>query len=196
MRALGIVYWTMNTFFPTLQLFFASGRSCTIHVCGLPGAVVGLDPGLRFRLTDTSREEDGRFFKTTLSERFTQSNTAITIKEAAVAQRLSIAVHPVLLEDGSQASTITHELHTVVGLRLEGMNQVGYVWSRTKYPVNTIGSRTWGDTRLAGLRDDVPVPSFGSPQQSLKAGGEMEVVTMDSMIGKTTRTDSVADECS
>jgi hypothetical protein len=185
----------MNTFFPTIQLFFASGRSCTIG-SRLPDAVVGLDPGLRFQLTDCSHEEDGRFFKTMRPDKFAQSSATITIKEATIAQRISITVCPVARDKELRSSTIVQELHTVVGLRLEGMDRMGYIWSRTEPSSDTAMRRTWGDVQLAGLRDDVPVPLIASPQRFLKPGGEMIVVTKDSMISATTRTDSVVGDCS
>lgn len=185
----------MNTFFPTIQLFFASGRSCTIG-SRLPGAVVGLDPGLRFRLTDCSREEDGQFFKTMLPDKFAQLSAAITVKEVAVAQRTSIAVRPVARDRELRLSTIVQELHTVVGLRLEGMEEMGYIWSRTEPSSDTAGRRTWSDVQLAGLRDDVPVPLIASPQRFLRPGGEMTVVKKQSMISATRRTDSVVGDCS
>jgi hypothetical protein len=185
----------MNTFFPTIQLFFASGRSCTIGSL-LADAVVGLDPGLRFRLTDCSREEDGRFSKTSLPDKFAQPSAAITIKEAVVAQRTSITVLPVSRDQKLRSSTIVQELHTVVGLRLEGIDAMGYIWSRTEPYSDTATRRTWGDVQLAGLRDDVPAPLFVSPQRFLRPGGEMTVVNKESMIGKTTRKDSVVGDCS
>jgi hypothetical protein len=186
----------MNTFFPTIQLFFASGRSCTIGSL-LADAVVGLDPGLRFRLTDCSREEDGRFSKTSLPDKFAQPSAAITIKEAVVAQRTSIAVLPVSRDNKElRSSTIVQELHIVVGLRLEGMNTMGYIWSRTEPHSDIATRRTWGDVQLAGLRDDVPAPLIASPQRFLRPGGEMRVVNKESMIGTATRKDSVVGDCS
>jgi hypothetical protein len=185
----------MNTFFPTIQLFFASGRSCTIGSL-LADAVVGLDPGLRFRLTDCSREEDGRFSKTSLPDKFAQPSAAITIKEAVVAQRTSIAVLPVSRDKELRSSTIVQELHTVIGLRLEGMDTMGYIWSRTEPHSDTAMRRTWGDVQLAGLRDDVPAPLVASPQGFLRPGGETTVVSKESMIGTATRKDSVFGDCS
>ncbi|KAF1840392.1 uncharacterized protein K460DRAFT_389935 [Cucurbitaria berberidis CBS 394.84] len=182
-----IIYWTMNTFFPTLQLFFESGLSCTIDGTRLPGATVGLDPRLRFRLTDCTHEEDGCIIRSTLPEKFASSGTGLVIREACIAQRTSIVVKLVESEDRTISSpspplaTIAQESHTVVGLRLEGMSKMAYIWAKAKSPSGSKG-KTWGDVRIAGLRKDVPAPLLGYPEGTMKPGSQATVVVKESMI--------------
>ena len=155
----------MNTFFPTLQLFFESGLSCTIAASRMANVTVGLDPKLRFRLTDCSHEEDGQIIKTTLSEKFARAGTGIMVREAVIAQRTSIAVAPIGMNTTStssplahpHAASITHQVHTVVGLRLDGMSSMAYIWAKCSTP-NSNQHTSWDAVRIAGLRDDVPCP--------------------------------------
>jgi hypothetical protein len=175
----------MNTFFPTLQLFFQSGRSCTIEGARLSDAEVGLDPMLRFRLTDLTHEEDGRLIRTTLPEKFVGSTPSVAILDATVAWRTSIVVKQDTPKGTSNRPStgpnafIIEEQHMVVGLRLQGMKHMAYVW--TQAPTAS-GHKTWGNMRIAGLRDDVPTPSFGFPRDYTKLGGEVMVVQKESMI--------------
>lgn len=182
-----IIYWNLNTFFSTLQLFFESGLSCTIDGGQLPDTIVGLDPQLRFRLTDCTHEEQGRLTKSIIPEKFARSGTSMRILEATVAQRISVAVRSRasrnrLSELDTQDLSIMHEIHMVVGLRLSGMNDMGYVWAKTEMPSTQGGGRQWGDVRLAGLRSDIPAPSFGLPADLPKPGVELMVVDKGSMI--------------
>lgn len=178
----------MNTFFPTLQLFFASGRSCTVDGGQVSGARIGLDPPLRFRLTDITHEEDGRLIKSTLPEKLTGPSPAISILEATIARRTSTAVKHKAVDAArvpsptSPGSSIVREDHVVVGLRLKGMKDMAYIWARTATLAASAGCKTWGDARLAGLRDDVPVPFFGFPEKRVKRGGEVTIVESTSMI--------------
>lgn len=182
-----IIYWNMNTFFPTLQLFFESGLSCTIDGGGLPGAIVGMDQNLRFRLTDCMHEVQGRFSKSIVPEKFAHSSASTRILEATFAQRTSVATKPRassgrLSTLESQQLNIVQEAHTVVGLRLSGMTDMGYVWTRTEVPSTHGGERQWGDVRLAGLRNDIPAPFLGLPAEWTKPGKELMVVEKGSMI--------------
>ena len=185
--ALEIVYWTMNTFFPALQLFFESGLSCTIDGARLPDATLGLDPKLRFRLTDCTHEEDGRIFKTTLPDKFASSGTGLVIREACIAQRTSIAVKLAGPHNRTHSlpsvnlATIAYEVHTVVGLRLEGMKKMAYVWTKARTPTGS-KDRTWGDVRIASPREDIPTPLLDYPVRTLKPGGQATVVIKHSMI--------------
>lgn len=178
----------MNTFFPTLQLFFTSGRSCTIDGGQLSGARIGLDPPLRFRLTDITHEEDGRLVKSTLPEKLAGPSPTISILEATVARRTSTAVKRRAMDAAhalsptSCGSSIVPEEHIVIGLRLKGMKDMAYVWARTPTLTASGGRKAWGDARLAGLRDDVPVPFFGFPEKRIKRGGETTIVESTSMI--------------
>jgi hypothetical protein len=158
----------MNTFFSTLQLFFDSGRSCTIDGNCVPHTVIGLDPALRFRLTDCTHEEDGRILRSLRPDKFAHTAHGIRIREATIAQRTSV----VMRSEGSGSNgalpplgggvTLTQEVHTVVGLKLDGMNKMAYVWARSVD--SSIGeNRKWGDVRPTGLRDDVPAPYLGFP---------------------------------
>ncbi|KAJ4400553.1 hypothetical protein N0V91_008595 [Didymella pomorum] len=182
-----IIYWSLNAFFPTLQLFFDSGLSYTIDCGRLPGAVVGLDPQLLFRMTDCTHEEEGRITKSVIPEKFARSGASIKILEAAIAQRTSVATRPraprgrLSMADG-QDLDLVQEIHTVVGLRLNGMIEMGYVWAKTEVPSAQIGGRQWGDMRLAGLRDNVQALFLGLPSGLPKPGGELMVVDMGSMI--------------
>ncbi|KAF2626838.1 hypothetical protein BU25DRAFT_411365 [Macroventuria anomochaeta] len=181
------MYWNLNTFFPTLQLFFESGLSCTIDGGQLSGALIGLDSRLRFRLTDCTHEEQGRVTKGMLPEKFARSGADIRILEATVAQRTSIAMKPTaptcqLLTPKAQGLDIVHEVHTVIGLRLSGMNEMGYVWARAEMLSRMAEGRIWGDVRLAGLRNDVPAPFLGLAADFPKPGGELRVVEKGSMI--------------
>ncbi|KAF9699338.1 hypothetical protein EKO04_002337 [Ascochyta lentis] len=182
-----IVYWVLNTFFPTLQLFFESGLSCTIDGGQLPGAIVGLDPKLRFRLTDSTHEEEGRVTRGMLPKKFAHPGASIRILEATVAQRTSIAMKPIisasLLHSSKALSTaIVREIHTVIGLRLNGMDEMSYVWAKVEAPTRMAGNRQWGDVRLAGLKTDIPVPSLGLTAEITKPEGELTVVEKGSMI--------------
>jgi hypothetical protein len=193
-----INHWTMNTFFPTLQLFFDSGLSCTIDGEMISSdAVVGLDNSLRFRLTDINYEEDGQLFKTILPEKFVGPNPSIQIIDAHIARRKSIAVKQLpfkLPHKGPPVfvkpyASMVQEEHVVVGLRLQGMKEMGYIWARVPVPHCGIkmGDRMWGDVRVAGLRDlddddGAPVPFLGFPQEVTDPGGQTEVVEKQSMI--------------
>ena len=185
MKCLEIVHWTLNTFFPTLQLFFKSRRSCTLEGAQRSGAVVGLDPTLRFRLTDLTHEEDGRLVRTMLPEKLVGTSPSIAVLDASAACRTSIGVEQNLAEETQSLSpapptaSIVEEQHMVVGLRLEGMKHMAYVWTRVP---TASGHRTWGDMRIAGVRDDIPVPFLGFPQRRMKLGGEVVVVRKESMI--------------
>jgi hypothetical protein len=170
----------MNTFFSTLQLFFDSGRSCTIDGNCVPHTVIGLDPALRFRLTDCTHEEDGRILRSLRPDKFAHTAHGIRIREATIAQRTSV----VMRSEGSGSNgalpplgggvTLTQEVHTVVGLKLDGMNKMAYVWARSVD--SSIGeNRKWGDVRPTGLRDDVPAPYLGFPMHLIKPGGEVAV---------------------
>lgn len=186
-RRPGITYWNLNTFFPTLQLFFESGLSCTIDGGQLQGTVVGLDSKLRFRLTDCTHAEQGLVTKGMLPEKFARSGANIRILEVTVAQRTSIAVKSSGSTDQSLMATvqglvIVHEVHTVIGLRLSGMKEMGYVWAKAEMTSRMAEGRIWGDVRLAGLRDDVPAPFLGLAADFPKPGGELEVMEKGSMI--------------
>lgn len=178
----------MNTFFPTLQLFFESGLSCTIDGGQLPDAIVGLDPLLRFRLTDCTYEEEGRMTKTIRPEKYSRSIPGILIKEAVIAQRTSKVMRSLKSEGNIQSSppsivTLAQEVHTVVGLRLEGMSKMAYIWATARIPT-VRGDKIWGDVRIAGLRDDVPSPLSTFPMQAVKAGGEVALVAKESLISR------------
>ncbi|KAF3051980.1 hypothetical protein E8E11_010135 [Didymella keratinophila] len=81
----------------------------------------------------------------------------------------------------SQDLDLVQETHTVVGLRLSGMAEMGYVWAKTEVSSAQAGGRQWGDMRLAGLRDDIPAPFLGLPSGLPKLGALM-VVDKGSMI--------------
>jgi hypothetical protein len=180
------VYWTLNTFFPTLQLFFESGLSCTLDGGRLPNAVIGLDPQLRFRLTHCTYEEDGRITKTVRPDKFVRLSGGIAIKEAIVAQRTSIALARVeqagkLPSSRNPASKILQEKHIVVGLRLEGMSRMSYIWAKVQSPSGQ-DEKIWGDVRIAGLRKDIPRPCLGFPLSVIKPGSQVQLVTKSSLM--------------
>ncbi|KAF1912651.1 hypothetical protein BDU57DRAFT_583119 [Ampelomyces quisqualis] len=181
-----IVYWNMNTFFPSLQLFFESGLSCTISAGRRSDSIVCLDPILRFRLTDCTHEEDGGLVKTLRPDKFARSVVGITIKEATIANRISIAVKS-RAQPGDAPSThrgeaiIGQEEHTVVGLRLEGMAEMAYVYGRVKDSFLD-QHRLWVDVRPTGLREDVPLPSLVSSQLKAESGARIPIVLKESQI--------------
>lgn len=181
----------MNTFFPTLQLFFESGNSCTIDGGQLPDAKIGLDPGLRFKLTDCTHEEDGVVTNSILPRRYPNSGTGLVIKEVTVAQRISIALKPLHTQDAEPLTQshrprnkIVTEIHTVVGIRLRGMEKMAYVWAKATGPP---AARVWGDVRIAGLRNDVSMPNICYPEPNAKPGTQNTVVVKESLI-KDSRT--------
>jgi hypothetical protein len=181
----------MNTFFPTLQLFFESGLSCTLDSSGLPEPIVGLDPPLRFRLTDCTYEENGCIFKTTRPEKFVGPGTGICIEEAIIAQRTSVIVEtreahieqpsPQLAEARARLS---QDVHTVIGLRLRGMSTMSFVWAKAR-STSVVGGRAWGNVKIAGLREDTPAPILGLPLWTIKPGGEVAVLSRKSQIRET-----------
>ncbi|KAF1937842.1 hypothetical protein EJ02DRAFT_426277 [Clathrospora elynae] len=180
-----IVYWTMNTFFPSIQIFFESGRSVTIDGSRLPDATIGLDSSLRFKLTDCTHEEDGRVVHSILPEKYPSSGTGLTVREAVIAQRTSIALKSVQstshLSRPTTTTTIETEIHTVVGLRLKGMTKMAYIWAKVETP-SWGENKTWGDVRIAGLRYDMPIPSTCLPDRPTKPGSQTTVVIKDSLI--------------
>ncbi|KAF2728922.1 hypothetical protein EJ04DRAFT_448355 [Polyplosphaeria fusca] len=184
-----VVYWTMNTFFPALQLFFKSGRSCTIDGGRLRDASVGLDPHLRFRLTDLTHEENGVVEHTVLPEKFRGPAPGIRIVAAEVAQRISIRVQPVMptyigcWTSLRPKAEILREMHQVVGLKLEGMQEMAYIWAKTD-PSHHMAERLWGDVEVCGLRADIPRPLVTEPHHDAKSGARVEVVRKKSMIEK------------
>jgi hypothetical protein len=173
----------MNTFFPAIQLFFASGLSCWIEGSQLPDAFVGLDPALRYRLTDLTHEEGGSLTNTILPKRSAATASSIRILEATVACRKSIAVKAThQVSSARQVTTIAQEQHIVVGLRLEGMTSIGYVWARLPRATVGVAGRMWGHVRIAGLRDDIPLPFLRFPQTGVKPGAEARVVLKESLV--------------
>ncbi|KAF5849572.1 hypothetical protein GGP41_004995 [Bipolaris sorokiniana] len=181
-----IIYWTMNTFFPTIQFFFESGRSCTIDGGQLPDARIGLDPALQFKLTECAHEEDGHITNSLLPTTYPGPGTGMTIKEVVIAQRTSIALQPIQPEDAKRwteqdrpHTRIAMETHTVVGIRLRGMDRLAYIWAKVKI-IPAI--RVWSDVRIAGLRNDVPVPNVWQPERPIKPGAEKTVVVKNSLI--------------
>ncbi|KAF1959360.1 hypothetical protein CC80DRAFT_406959 [Byssothecium circinans] len=186
-----VVYWTMNTFFPVIQLFFESGLTCCIEGGDLSGAVIGMDNKLRSRLTDLSHEENGQLIKTTLPEKFAGKQPAIRIVEIQVARRTSVAVKQLVprtrLGEAKPKATIVQEDHAVVGLRIEGMEEMGYIWARVPHDCVSLGEKTWGNVRVAGLaepEDDVIVPFLGYPKKAMYPGGHIEVVGKKSLIAE------------
>jgi hypothetical protein len=184
-----IVYWTLNTFFPTLQLFFESGLSCTIEGAPIPDVYVGLDAHLRFRLTDLTYEEDGRVIKSIRPSKFANIDTGIAIKEASIATRTSIAVQPVNKQDkvhskqrSKTVAIIKNEDHVVVGLKLQGMDTMGYVWAKASSSVKA-QPVTWADVRIAGLREDVPSPALAFPLNHIKPGDQVLMTNKKSIVG-------------
>lgn len=116
---------------------------------------------------------------------------SIRIMEATIAERTSIAVQSVTTpQNGRPASRpssrpsaeLQTERHIVIGLRLEGMQKMGYVWAKVDYPSPRTNNRMWHDVSITGLRDDVPVPFIGFPHKNSTMGSRVGVVRKDSMI--------------
>jgi hypothetical protein len=189
---LEITHWTLGTFFPTLQLFFESGLSCTFEGGFRQSATVGLDPSLRFRLTDLTHEENGYVSSSTLPQKANGPVKSIRILEAAIAERTSVAVQPLAVDapkdrpPSRPRAFVGTETHIVVGLRLEGMQKMGYVWAKVDHPPARNGT-TWQDVSVVGLRDDVPAPFFCYPQKRARMGSTVGVVQQESMIRSAKR---------
>ncbi|KAF2869552.1 hypothetical protein BDV95DRAFT_498177 [Massariosphaeria phaeospora] len=189
-----IVHWTLNTFFPTLHLFFESGLSCTIEGGKLRNAKIGLDYDLRFRLENSTHEEEGVLVKSLCAEKFASHAASIGILEAVIARRISVEVTPCsgpevnhLLIPAGTRSFIEEDEHLVVGLRLQGMKKLAYVWAKADLSCARNPSEVWGDVRIAGLRDDIPMPFLGFPRDPIKPGGNALVVTKKSLISAKAR---------
>jgi hypothetical protein len=179
----------MNTFFPTLQLFFESGLSCNLDSSGIPESIMGLDPSLRFRLTDCTYEENGCMFKTTRPEKFVRPGTGLCIEKAVIARRTSVVVRSreACKEQSSSqlaGAILGQEVHTVIGLRLQGMSTMAFVWAKAKHPSN-FGGRIRGDVKIAGLREDAPAPILGLPVQAVRPGSEIAIFSKKSQIRDT-----------
>lgn len=173
----------MNTFFSAIQLFFESGYSCTIDCDPTQNVKIGLDPALRFRMTDCTHEEDGCVTTSILPPKFKKFATGLAIEEAQMVQRTSIALKtlhlgdvPLVLPPGFCTSGIVNEKHTVFGLKLKGLEKMAYVWARAE---GRHGQWTWVNVRIHGLRNDVPLP----PESKTKPGAQVTVVVKDSLIG-------------
>ncbi|CAE7000811.1 hypothetical protein CFE70_001066 [Pyrenophora teres f. teres 0-1] len=191
-----ITHWTMNTFFPSLQLFFESGYSCTITIAysSTPSSVatttakIGVDPALKFKLTDCTHEENGRVTNSILPPKHANSGMyGLVIEDACVAQRTSVALETGLAPGAAvqQAKTrIVTERHTVFGLKLKGVESIAYVWAKAECHE---GGCTWVDVSIGGLRNDVPLPFACFPDKDAKPGASTTVVVMESLIGKAGR---------
>ncbi|KAF2847840.1 hypothetical protein T440DRAFT_500821 [Plenodomus tracheiphilus IPT5] len=182
-----IVYWTTNTFFPSLQLFFQSGLSCTIDAVCIPDATTGLDEDLRFRLTDLTHEENGRIIKTRRSAKSAHTAGSLVIREAVIARRTSTAIQfyppddkPLVPSSATNKASakIINEQHIVVGLRIEGMSKMAYVWARVGDLSKGRGT-TWVGVGISKLRYDVPIPFRGDPRPDMKPGSEATVFLKD-----------------
>lgn len=176
----------MNTFFPCLHLFFENGLSVQIDGSQLPDAVLGLDPELRSRLTDVTHEEEGSLMNTIIPQKLKVPSIRILV--ATVACRRSIAVketHQIL--SARPVTTIVGEDHAVVGLQLEGMKSIAYIWARLPSTVVPVAGRMWGNVRIGGIRDDIPIPFVGFPEANVKPGQKSAVVLKDSMVAPKLR---------
>lgn len=164
-------------------------------------AHVGLDEALRFRLQDCSHEEDGRVVKTTLPERFARAGAELMVQEAVIARRTSMAVAVAselsecprdsavatpLGVPSSGSAALRSESHVVLGIRIEGMSSMGYVWARIGAQRQSRRQRrhaaAWTGVQLSGLRNDVPVPFLGDPGHALKPGTSEMIVCKQSLI--------------
>lgn len=181
----------MNAFFPTLHLFFESGRSCIIssEPClseqkACPNIRVGLDPELKFRLTDCSHQEDGQAIMGTAPAKFSEFQNGLYVQEVAVARRTSVSTLPMQVRSSTHlpspslpASRIVENEHVVVGLRLKGMSELGYVWAKSE-----VSQVTWIGVQIGDVRTDVPAPALGLPASLMKPGGQMTIFVEESMI--------------
>lgn len=79
-------------------------------------------------------------------------------------------------------TTIAQEQHIAVGLRLEGMTSMGYVWAKLPRATVGVAGRMWGHVRIAGMKDDVPIPFVRFPQTAIKPAAEATVVVKKSMV--------------
>lgn len=170
-----------------MQLYFESGRSCTISCSRASSETIGLDNTLRSRLTDLTYDENGVTTTSIIPLKFAHL-APIEILETTVAVRTSVTVRPrpttVQLDTRAVdiGSNIVHESHSVVGLKLKGMKEIGFVWAIMKSSSGVGQYKTWKPVELASIRDDVPHPFQGWPGQEGKMGSRTNVVVKQSMI--------------
>jgi hypothetical protein len=148
-----------------------------------------MDNALRTRLTDISHEQNGRVYKSIIpatpsrkgrSSVKCNAEPGIRILESTMARRTSVAVKQFVLH-GVPSATIVHEEHFVVGLKLEGMSAMGFVWARVDRHEAGVGieRRTWGDVRVAGLMDvgeNAALPYVKGEREGIGMGGVVTVV--------------------
>lgn len=67
----------------------------------------------------------------------------------------------------------------MVGMRLSGMDRMAYIWSRAR---TLSAARVWGNVRIAGLQNDVPIPNVWSPEHGSEPGAQSTVVFKGSLI--------------
>lgn len=116
--------------------------------------------------------------------------------EAIIAERTSIAVQSIAptISNGRPSSRpssrpsadLKTENHIVVGLRLEGMQKMGYVWAKVDASAPS-SANMWHDVSVVRLRDDVPVPFVGFPLKNSRLGSQVDIVTKCSMINARKR---------
>jgi hypothetical protein len=145
-----------------------------------------MDNALLTRLTDISHEHNGRVYNSiipaTPSRKGKSCNAeqGIRILESTMARRTSVAVKQVVVM-GARTATIVNEEHFVVGLRLEGMSAMGFVWARVdRHEAGvSVECRTWGDVRVAGLKDvgeNAALPYVKGEREGIGMGGGVTVV--------------------
>ncbi|KAH9873433.1 hypothetical protein IAQ61_004056 [Plenodomus lingam] len=185
-----IIYWTLGTFSPSLQLFFESGLSCMIDAGRATDAMVGLDEDLRLQLENYTHEENGRIIKTPMPKKFEYAAKGLVIREAVIARRTSAAIkfhhpsdplHVPSSISNSALASIVHEQHTVVGLRVDGMSRMAYVWAKVG-SLSKGRDATWAGVGISGIRNDIPVPFLGHPGECMRPGSEATLVVKESLI--------------
>jgi len=179
----------MNTFFASIQMFFESGLSFTVNCQPLPNVKLGLDPELRFRITDCTHEEDGCITNSILPPKFRHATTGLTIEAAHIAHRTSIALEMAPAHDagqpaqpGAPPARLVTQKHAVFGLKLKGLKEMSYIWAKAE---GSSREWTWADVSMGELQDDVPVPSAYHLELDDKPGAQRTVVVKNSLIGPT-----------
>jgi len=178
----------MNTFFASIQIFFESGLSCTVNCQQLPNVKLGLDPDLRFRITDCTHEEDGRLTNSILPPKFSHAATGLSIEAAHIAHRTSIALEIAPAHDADQpdapSARLVTQKHAVFGLKLKGLKEMSYIWAKAEGPS---GEWTWADVSIGEMRDDVPLPPAYHLEPDDKPGAQRTVVVKNSLIGPASK---------
>ena len=120
--------------------------------------------------------------KSPLPKKFVGTDPSIRILEAVIADRVSIGTKPISDMGVHHAVNIACEAHVVIGLKLEGMSNIGYIWSKVDKGSGDRDATTWRDTTVSCLRNDVPAPLFELFPKHTGKESQIGVVKKESMM--------------